>query len=89
MIAYTNYSTDARVRREAETIANSPGYDVSFLALKEDNKPKSYRLEGVNVQELNIKKYRGKNKLKYLLSYFRFFIKAFWVCSIYHFLGKM
>ena len=41
MIAYTNYSTDARVRREAETLANSPGYDVSFLALKEDYQPKN------------------------------------------------
>ena len=35
MIAYTNYASDARVRREAETLASLPEYEVFILVLKE------------------------------------------------------
>jgi glycosyltransferase involved in cell wall biosynthesis len=81
MIAYTNYSIDARVRREAETIASLPEYRVHLLALKEMKEPRSYVLDGVEVHELNVAKYRGGGNFKYLSSYVRFLILAFLKCS--------
>jgi glycosyltransferase involved in cell wall biosynthesis len=81
MIAYSNYSTDARIRREAETLASLPGYDVSVLALKEATLPRIYSLDNVRVQELNLTKYRGKSNIRYLTSYFKFLSLAFFACN--------
>lgn len=81
MIAYTNYSIDARVRREAETIASLPEYRVHLLALKEMKESRSYVLDGVEVHELNVAKYRGGGNFKYLSSYVRFLVIAFLKCS--------
>lgn len=81
MIAYTHYSIDARVRREAETIASVPEYRVHLLTLKEGKEPRPYVLDGVEVHELNVSKYRGGSNAKYLSSYIRFLILAFLTCS--------
>ena len=81
MIAYTNYSIDARVRREAEAAASLPEYRVHLLALKEMKEPRSYVLDGVEVHELDVVKYRGGGNFKYLSSYVRFLILAFLKCS--------
>ncbi len=56
MIAYTIYSTDARVRREAETLAALDQFEVVFFVLKEDKKPRTYETAGVKVREFNISK---------------------------------
>jgi glycosyltransferase involved in cell wall biosynthesis len=81
MIVYSIYPFDARVRREAETLALSGNFEVTVLCLKEDSQPKSYYKENVKVKELNVRKYIGNNKLLYVLSHLRFFVKAFWACS--------
>lgn len=81
MIAYTNYPIDARVRREAEAVASVPEYSVHLLALKENKLSRTYILDGVEVHELNVTKYRGGGNLKYLSSYSRFLILAFLKCS--------
>lgn len=80
-MAYTNYLTDARVRREAETLAALQGYKVSLLALKESRHPRTYKIDGVEVIELNIKKYRGKSGFKYLMSYLKFMLLSFFSCN--------
>ena len=77
MIAYTDYANDARVRREAETLADDPQYVVSVLSLKQNHHPSSYQLNGVHVKELNLSKYQGKSFARYLLSYFDFLLLAF------------
>src|SRR5438874_1294372 len=82
MIAYTTYSTDARVRREAETVAALTPYRVSVLVLRERAEPRTYLLDGVEVKELDIPKYRGKSALQYLLSYVRFLMLAFFECTV-------
>ena len=74
MIAYTNYLSDARVRREAETLASTKEFEVSFLVLMEGKRPATYQNNGVNIIELNMRKYMGKNKLQYLLSYLKFML---------------
>jgi glycosyltransferase involved in cell wall biosynthesis len=81
MIAYTNYASDARVRREAETLASTGEFEVSFLALMEGEFAKSYELENVKIIELNVDKYRGKNKFKHLLSYLKFLFLSFCKCN--------
>jgi glycosyltransferase involved in cell wall biosynthesis len=80
MIAYTQYETDGRVRLEAESLARW-AYDVSVLVLKTGERPRSYSLFGVTVIELNARKYRGKSKPFYLLSYLRFLLLAFARCT--------
>jgi glycosyltransferase involved in cell wall biosynthesis len=80
MIAYTAYPTDGRVRLEAESLA-SWGYDVAVFALKGSKHPRTYSLRNVNVVELNVAKYRGKDKLRYLLSYVHFLVLAFFACT--------
>jgi glycosyltransferase involved in cell wall biosynthesis len=81
MIAYTNYPSDARVRREAETLASTGDFEVSFLALREESTAKSYELEKVKVIELNVKKYRGQNKFNHFMSYVKFILLAFLRCN--------
>jgi glycosyltransferase involved in cell wall biosynthesis len=77
MIVYALYDGDARVRREAETLAATGLYQVKVLALKVGPTPRKYALEGVEIQELNVVKYRGRNPLRYVLSYVHFTGRAF------------
>ncbi len=83
MVAYTNYRTDARVRREAETLAANSEHAVRCLVLKEPNQKgtRTYQLEGVTVEELNISKSFGRSKVGYLISYSYFFLLAFLKCT--------
>ena len=80
MIAYTNYTTDARVRREAETLARYDN-EVVFLSLSENGKPQTHEMNGVVVKELPVHKYRGKSTASYMLSYVKFLIAASAVCT--------
>ena len=74
MVAYTNYAFDARVRREAETLAEH-GYDVVCLTTRNEG-TRQFMLNGVRVRELGVPKYRGKSQLAYLVSYLRFLAAA-------------
>lgn len=71
MVVYTNYATDARVRREAETLA-SHGFRVLCLTNRNGQEPRQFVLEGVEVRELDVPKYRGKSSAAYIASYTRF-----------------
>jgi glycosyltransferase involved in cell wall biosynthesis len=88
MIAYTNYLADVRVRREAETLARNLGYEIKVLALRDGNTASTYMKDGVEVVELNISKYRGKSKLKYVMSYLQFLFLSFIICNKLLFLKK-
>lgn len=81
MVAYTNYATDARVRREAETLAANPSYEVQVLVLKECATPHTYLLDNVVVRELDVSKYRGQSGIRYVISYLSFFLLAFMACN--------
>jgi len=80
MIAYTNYVTDGRVRFEVESLVDW-GYEVLFLVPKEGPAPRAYVLCGVEVKELNVRKYQGQGNARYLLSYLTFLVLAFLACS--------
>lgn len=71
MIAYTNYLSDARPRREAETLVRR-GDRVDFIALGEKNAPAIETVEGVRLLRVKQLKYRGSSGARYVLSYLRF-----------------
>jgi hypothetical protein len=79
MIAYTVYDFDARVRREAETLA-SHGFRVRCLTTKSGPTSRRYVLNGVEVDELRVAKYRGKSQFVYLTSYLRFLLASSLAC---------
>jgi glycosyltransferase involved in cell wall biosynthesis len=79
MIAYTDYAIDARVRREAETLAAN-GFHVRCLTTKNGGDARQFTLEGVEVHELGVAKYRGKSTRAYFGSYLRFLTVASTAC---------
>ena len=81
MVAYTNYLSDARVRRAAETLAALPNYRVTVLVLRQSDTARTYELSDVTIQELNLSKYRGKSSAKYMLEYMKFLFLALWACT--------
>jgi len=81
MIAYTYYSTDARVIKEAEASA-ADGYEVDFISLKSKNEVGEEQKNGVHILRLNQKKYQGNSNLKYIFAYLFFFFRCFINVSI-------
>jgi glycosyltransferase involved in cell wall biosynthesis len=79
MVAYTDYAMDARVRREAETLAAN-GFRVRCLTTKNGGAPQQYTLDGVEVHELRVTKYRGKSARAYAASYLHFLATASVAC---------
>lgn len=75
MVAYTNYLSDARPRREAETLVRR-GDQVDFIALRETGRPGIETIEGVRLFRLAQERYRGSSGIRYLLAYLRFFFAA-------------
>jgi glycosyltransferase involved in cell wall biosynthesis len=73
MIAYTNYLMDGRVRREAEALA-SAGFQITCLTPRNASNARRFVVDGVEVRELGVAKYRGKGTLTYIQSYLRFLI---------------
>lgn len=69
MIAYTTLSTDSRVIREAKAAVEA-GYKVDFYTLNEDNK---ILIDGVNIIYSRRSQYKGRNKIKFIMSYIYFF----------------
>jgi glycosyltransferase involved in cell wall biosynthesis len=88
MIAYTNYVTDARVRREAETLA-SHGFHVRCLTTKNGTNTGRRIVDGVELRELDVPKYRGKSTLAYMVSYLRFLVYASVACLVLLIKGEL
>jgi glycosyltransferase involved in cell wall biosynthesis len=76
MIAYTNYETDPRVIRAAETAAEA-GFEVDFLALRRPGQPAQELRRGVNVIRLPQERYRARSRFGYVLAYLTFFCRCF------------
>jgi glycosyltransferase involved in cell wall biosynthesis len=90
MVAYTDLPSDARIRREAETLARH-GFHVRCLALKAEGHaaPRTFTLNDVEIRELPVLKYRGKSTLAYMLSYLRFLASATAACARLLFKGEL
>ena len=79
MIAYTNYVVDARVKREAETLA-AGGFRVICLTTRHHPDEPTFVVNGVEVRELRVPKFRGKSKALYIGFYVRFLLAASLAC---------
>ena len=76
MIAYSEYVSDARIRREAESLAQR-GDQVDLICLPHQKAPKPTTLNGVRLYPLKFRRYRGSRNWRYVLSYLIFFCGAF------------
>jgi glycosyltransferase involved in cell wall biosynthesis len=88
MIAYTDYVTDARVRLQAETLA-AHGFNVCCLTTRNEGNPSRFTLQGVDVRELAVPKYRGKSMAAYVVSYLHFLVASSWACLRLLFRGEL
>jgi glycosyltransferase involved in cell wall biosynthesis len=84
MVAYARYLPDARIRREAEALAQQ-GVKVDCLSLKEQGQPRLDVVNGVNIYRLPLSKYRGNSTTKYVAAYALFCILAFLAVSKFYF----
>jgi glycosyltransferase involved in cell wall biosynthesis len=89
MVVYGTYATDPRVRKDAETLACLEDFTVTVVVPKRGATPGTTQLNGVNVVELNVRRYQGKNIYEYLASYLKFLLAAFWHCSRLTLLGRI
>lgn len=83
MVAFTDYTTDTRVRREAESLANR-GDTVEVICLRESGHETVHTLNGVRLFQLSIGRYRGSNTLMYLVKYSLFFVVASMMLTMRH-----
>lgn len=84
MIAYTFYSSDPRVRREAEALAGR-GDTVDFICLREAGKAVPRDYDGVHLYPLSAGRYQGDSTLAYLAKYASFFLRSFVLVSFLFF----
>jgi len=75
MVAYTDYPTDPRCRREA-SLAAGAGWDVHFYGLSRDGQARSVSHDGITLHELGLRRYRGDSNAAYLGSYVSFLLRA-------------
>ena len=74
MVAYTAYTKDTRVRREAEALVDR-GDVVDVICLREKGE-EIRRFNGVSLFQVRTGRYRGSSATKYLAKYFQFFVAA-------------
>jgi glycosyltransferase involved in cell wall biosynthesis len=84
MVAYAYYSQDARVPREAETLAQR-GMKVDCFCLRERGHTRWEVVNGVNIYRLPLSKYRGSSTIKYMSAYILFFLLTFFAVSKFYF----
>ena len=70
VVAYTNFSSDSRVQKEAMA-AKECGYSLDIYSLFDKN---SHNYKPFSFVKCNIEQYKGSSKYKYVFSYIRFFI---------------
>ncbi|MBD3240468.1 MAG: glycosyltransferase [Chitinivibrionales bacterium] len=74
-VAYTNYETDYRVRRYAETLA-AEGHEVDVVALRSPDLPRDGALNGVRVTRIHSRRFNEKRPLDFLTGIMALFIKG-------------
>lgn len=71
MVVASEYESDARVRRQAEALAER-GDEVTVIALHSAGRPEFDMVDGVRVIHLPTRKYRGESSRDYLKLYLGF-----------------
>ena len=83
MVRHAYYSTDARVRREANALREK-GYEIDVICLKEKGEKGREAINGINIHRLPVQRRRG-NISRYILEYSSFFLLAFVKVSFLYF----
>ena len=83
MIAYSDYVSDARIRREAESLAER-GDQVDCLCLPHEEGGDGGELRGVRLRPVRLRRYRGASTGRYLWSYLVFFVRALLIVAWRH-----
>ena len=83
MLAFTHYSNDSRVRREAEALARRNDH-VECICLSEPSGASGAFARGVKLYGIPVRKYRGHSMLAYALSYTMFFVLASVLLTFLH-----
>jgi glycosyltransferase involved in cell wall biosynthesis len=78
ILGYLTYRGDARVKRQVRTLA-AAGYAVDVICLAEDM---GEVRGGANLIGIKVPHYRGRNRLRYILAYATFFLKATWTAAL-------
>lgn len=86
MIAYAEYSYDARIKAYVRSIEDNGGR-VDVFALREKGKGRGEKIRSSRIFYLT-RKYQGSNGLFYMLSYLGFFLKALIMVGIFSFKEK-
>ena len=81
MLAYAEYYTDARIKGYVNILSKNNYYIDVFCLYDKYTKSES---ENIRFHFIS-KKYQGKSKLLYLLFYAIFFVKAFFIVSLFQF----
>jgi glycosyltransferase involved in cell wall biosynthesis len=81
MVAFTDFATDARVRREAEALAER-GDTVDVICLRGEGKGPD--LQNIRTHGLSKFRYRGSNPLGYIAQYALFLVYATLVVGALH-----
>lgn len=75
MIAFSNYLSDSRIIRQAQSAIRS-GYKVDFITPRKPGEKKQEIIQGVNLYRLDVYRYKGNSIFKQIFSYFNFFIRC-------------
>lgn len=75
MVAFTHYTGDSRVRREAEALVQR-GDTVDVIALQEEGMGAEAERNGVRVVPVRVSRYRGNSGLSYIIQYLDFFVRG-------------
>jgi glycosyltransferase involved in cell wall biosynthesis len=83
MVAFTNYSVDSRVRREAEALAER-GDRVDVISLRPPGDDARKQLNDVTIYQVRVPRYRGTSIISYAVQYAAFFLAASSLLSFLH-----
>jgi glycosyltransferase involved in cell wall biosynthesis len=83
MVAYSDYRTDTRVRREAEALV-ARGDSVTVISLAPAGETSLADLNGVRLVQVRVRRYRGSGALTYLVNYLVFFLLASLRLAVLH-----
>lgn len=87
MVAFTHYTSDSRVRREAEALAQR-GDTVDVISLEEEGLSSGSSVNGVTVLSIRTGRYRGGSSRRYMLKYLSFFFRAAYMLTRRHFIRR-
>jgi glycosyltransferase involved in cell wall biosynthesis len=81
MVAHTQYQSDNRVMRYAETLA-ARGDHVDVFALRSSEDEPDVKVNGVNVYKIQTRNKEQKGRVSYLIPILRFLLHASWKVGI-------